>query len=154
MKDLGIMPQDTALSHRMQMLPEWDSLGSEEKRYESRRMELYAAMVENLDYQVGRLVDHLKRDSRYENTLILFFSDNGANAVEMRAYPETTQEWVDRNSDNRFENMGLRGSRIANGDATTSCSPTLPTIPRDSTLALPMGSQLLKANIFWSVCGR
>jgi arylsulfatase len=115
MEDLGIMPQDTALSRRMQMLPEWDSLGSEEKRYESRRMEIYAAMVENLDYHVGRLVDHLKRDSRYENTLILFFSDNGANAVEVRAYPETTQEWVDRNSDNRFENMGRRGSRIAQG---------------------------------------
>jgi len=85
------------------------------KRYESRRMEIYAAMLENVDFHLGRLFEHLKQKGKLENTLVIFCSDNGANAWEMDTYPETDQEWIDRNSDNQFENMGKRGSRIAQG---------------------------------------
>ena len=43
-------------------------------------MEIYAAMVENLDWNIGRLIQHLKRTGRYENTFIWFQSDNGAES--------------------------------------------------------------------------
>ena len=58
----------------------WDSLTADEKRAQARYMEIYAAMVENLDDNVGRLVAHLKDIGEYENTLIVFQSDNGPEA--------------------------------------------------------------------------
>jgi arylsulfatase len=48
-------------------------------------MELYAGMVENLDYHVGRLVDHLKKIGEYENTVFVVFGDNGAEGTDLFA---------------------------------------------------------------------
>jgi arylsulfatase A-like enzyme len=124
MKKLGIVPEDTQLSRRIPAIPEWDSLSGEQKQYQSRRMELYAGMVENLDHHLGRLFNHLKNKELYDNTLIIFFSDNGAAATEVHQYPDTSKEWVERNSDNRFENMGRRGSRISVGPAWALASNT------------------------------
>lgn len=87
-------------------------------------MELHAAMVENLDHHLGRLFAHLKKKGLYDNTLIVFFSDNGAAATEVHQYPGTTKEWVERNSDNRLANMGRRGSRISIGPAWALASNT------------------------------
>ncbi|MHC4624652.1 MAG: sulfatase-like hydrolase/transferase, partial [Planctomycetota bacterium] len=117
MKKLGIVSKDTELSHPFPMIPKWDSLDKEQKRFMARRMELHAGMVENLDHHLGRLIEHLKAKGVYDNTLIIFYSDNGAAPTEFHNYPGTTKEWVERNSDNRYENMGKRGSRISIGMA-------------------------------------
>ncbi|MHC4558461.1 MAG: arylsulfatase [Planctomycetota bacterium] len=124
MKKLGIVPKDTELSHSPPMVPKWDSLNKEQKRFMARRMELHAGMVENLDHHLGRLVNHLKDKGVYDNTLIIFYSDNGACPTEVHNYPGTTKEWVERNSDNRYENMGKRGSRISIGMAWSVASNT------------------------------
>jgi arylsulfatase len=124
MKDLGIVPIDTQLSHPFPMIPKWDSLNDEQKRMMARRMELHAGMVENLDHHLGRLFTHLKNKGVYNNTLIIFFSDNGASPTEVHNYPGTTSEWHARNSDNRFENMGRRGSRVSIGPAWALASNT------------------------------
>jgi arylsulfatase len=50
-----------------------------------KKMELYAGMVENLDYHVGRLVDHLKKIGEYENTVFVVFGDNGAEGTDLFA---------------------------------------------------------------------
>ncbi|MHC4713036.1 MAG: arylsulfatase [Planctomycetota bacterium] len=115
MKELKIVPANTELSHKPAMIPEWDSLSAEQKRFQARRMELHAALVENMDHHLGRVLDHLKRRGKYDNTLVLFLSDNGASPTEFHNYPGTTAEWVENNSDNRFENLGRRGSRIGIG---------------------------------------
>ncbi|MBA4148930.1 MAG: arylsulfatase [Verrucomicrobia bacterium] len=60
---------------------EWDSV--KRKNWESRCMEAYAAMIDNMDQGIGRIVDQLKKDGRFENTLILFLQDNGACAERM-----------------------------------------------------------------------
>jgi arylsulfatase len=124
MKKLGIIPKNTQLSHPPPMVPKWDSLKKEQKRFMARRMELHAGMVENLDHHLGRLVNHLKAKGVYDNTLIIFYSDNGACPTEVHNYPGTTKEWVERNSDNRYENMGKRGSRISIGMAWSVASNT------------------------------
>jgi arylsulfatase len=124
MKELGIVPEETTLAPRLPMVPAWDELGPEEKKREARRMELYAAMVENVDFHVGRLVSYLKKAGRYDDTLIIFFSDNGANGAEMHMYPETDEAWIENNSDNRFQNWGRRGSRIAQGAGWAQASST------------------------------
>jgi len=60
--------------------PEWDSLTEEVRVEEIRKMEVYAAMIDRLDQNIGRLLDKLEKTGRSENTLIMFVSDNGASA--------------------------------------------------------------------------
>jgi arylsulfatase len=124
MKQLGIVPDSTVLGPWLAMVPRWENLSAEQQQSEARKMELYAAMVANIDFHVGRLVEHLKQAGKLDDTLIIFFSDNGANGAEMHMYPETDETWVARNSDNRFSNWGRRGSRIAQGAGWAQASST------------------------------
>jgi arylsulfatase len=124
MEELGIVPRGTELGPWLKTVPGWGDLDPDQREKEARRMEVYAAMVENIDFQVGRLLEYLRKTGRYENTLIIFFSDNGANGFDMHMYPDTDEAWVDRNSDNRFSNWGRRGSRIAQGPGWAQVSST------------------------------
>ena len=60
--------------------PLWDTLSEEVKREEVRKMEVYAAMIDRLDQNIGRVLKALEETGRSENTLIMFVSDNGASA--------------------------------------------------------------------------
>ncbi|MCK5391271.1 MAG: arylsulfatase [Deltaproteobacteria bacterium] len=124
MKKLGIIPKDTIQFQRPPFIPGWDELSPEERKASARAMELYASMIENVDYNLGRLFSVLKELKVYDNTIIIFFSDNGANGLTMADYPNTGQAWVERNSDNRYENLGKRGSRIAVGPGWALASMT------------------------------
>ena len=124
MKELGIVPDSTTLGPWLQMVPRWDDLNDEQQLLQERRMELYAAMVANVDFHIGRLVSYLRQAGKLDDTLIIFFSDNGANGADMHMYPETDEAWVERNSDNRFSNWGRRGSRIAQGAGWAQASST------------------------------
>jgi arylsulfatase len=124
LKKLGFIPEDTVPFPRLPMIPDWENIPEKQRKIEARRMELYSAMVDNIDYHLGRLFKHLKKKGTYENTLVIFFSDNGANGNEMHQYPDTDKAWLDRNSDNRYENMGRRFSRVAQGPAWAQVSMT------------------------------
>jgi arylsulfatase len=78
----GLLPAKWKLSPRPDHVPAWDSLDQQERRWEADRMEVFAAMVDVLDQNVGRLVSFLKEKGLYDNTLILFCSDNGACPFE------------------------------------------------------------------------
>ncbi len=60
-------------------IPAWDPLSAARKADSTRRMALYAAMVEKLDENVGKVVERLRETNRLDDTLILFMSDNGGN---------------------------------------------------------------------------
>ena len=77
MKIKGIIPQNTVLSPRDCQCPDWVTVKN--KEWELNRMEVYAAMVEQMDLGVGRIVNELKRLNKLENTIIIFLSDNGAS---------------------------------------------------------------------------
>lgn len=70
----------------------WASLSADERKAQARYMEIYAGMVENLDYNIGLLVQHLKDIGEYDNTFIMFQSDNGAEAwpIDTAGDPATT----------------------------------------------------------------
>jgi len=123
-KEMGLVPEGTELGPWLATVPTWNDLDQEQRTMEARRMEIYAAMVENTDFHIGRLLDYLQTSGRIDNTLVVFFSDNGANGLPMHAYPGTDEAWVERNSDNRFENWGRRGSRIAEGMGWAQASVT------------------------------
>jgi arylsulfatase len=74
----GLFPKNWTLCPRPRHVPAWDSLSAGDKTWEARRMEVFAAMVDVMDQNIGRLVAHLKTKNEWENTLFLFCSDNGA----------------------------------------------------------------------------
>lgn len=124
MIDLGIVPKATKPSGRPDFIPAWSDLTADQKKRSARAMEIYAAMVENIDHHIGRLFANLSELGLDENTIVIFFSDNGANGATMAQYPQTNEAWVERNSDNRYENLGRRGSRIGTGPGWALASMT------------------------------
>lgn len=66
-------------------VPDWASLSAEERALEARKMEVYAAMVDRLDQNVGRVVAELRRQGRLEDTLVIFLADNGPEASRIAA---------------------------------------------------------------------
>jgi arylsulfatase A-like enzyme len=80
--DSGLLPRKWKLSPRPDHIPAWKSLTDEERVWEADRMEVFAAMVDLVDQNVGRLVKHLKDKGVFDNTLIIFCSDNGACPFE------------------------------------------------------------------------
>jgi len=81
--ELGIMPAGTQLAERMWFVPDPIVLAPASRALLGKKMELYAGMVENLDFHVGRLVDHLKAIGEYENTIFVVFGDNGAEGSDL-----------------------------------------------------------------------
>lgn len=78
---MGLMPKDTPMA-AMHTTLDWDALGDTDKKYQARRMEVYAAMADAMDHHVGRLVEHLKKTGEYDNTVFVFLSDNGPEASD------------------------------------------------------------------------
>ena len=124
LKELGLVAPGVRPFPRLPTVAAWGKLTDSQKRIEARKMELYATMIENVDHHLGRLFRHLKETGQWEKTLVIFFSDNGANGAEMHQYPQTDEAWVEGNSDNRYENMGRQFSRIAPGPAWAQASMT------------------------------
>jgi arylsulfatase len=81
--DLGVFPLGTPLAPRNQEpgqeVPAWDELSADEQRLFARYMEVYAAMVDNIDQNLGRLRDAIEELGQWDDTVFLFTSDNGAS---------------------------------------------------------------------------
>ncbi len=81
-KKLGIFPNEMLLPSMPEHVPEWDSLTDQQREFESFRMSIFAAMVDRVDQNIGRMVDYLKAKGQLDNTLIMLCSDNGACPFE------------------------------------------------------------------------
>ncbi len=77
--EFGIAPENTILSARLDVIPAWDSLNEDEKKLYARQMEVFAAQMDHVDHQIGRVVATLKRIGELDNTLIIVTADNGAS---------------------------------------------------------------------------
>jgi arylsulfatase A-like enzyme len=80
--DMGLLPTKWPLTPRDPRVPAWEAAG--DKEWEIRRMAVYAAMIDRMDQGIGRIIDAVEKAGIAENTLILFMSDNGGNAEEIR----------------------------------------------------------------------
>lgn len=103
----------------------WSALTPAQRRRESRAMEIYAAMVENLDHHIGRLIQHLKERGVYENTLVIFMADNGPEGNDVTLFPGHAEFLTRSGIDDTPENMGRVGSYVhyGLGWATAAASP-------------------------------
>ena len=79
-KEMGLIPADAVLTEPNEYVRPWDSLTGWEKKVFCRYMEAFAGYLTYTDEQLGRLLDYLKKIGQYDNTLIVFVSDNGASA--------------------------------------------------------------------------
>ncbi|MDG2130985.1 MAG: arylsulfatase [Fuerstiella sp.] len=75
--DSELIRKGTQLSPRTPKIPDWDSLDANKRDEMDLKMAVYAAMVDRVDQNIGKLVAHLKQADSFDNTLILFLSDNG-----------------------------------------------------------------------------
>jgi arylsulfatase A-like enzyme len=124
MKQLGVLPAGFAENPGLQSVAQggtgkklWSELSPTERALQARSMEVYAAMVTNLDGHIGRLVKYLRDTGQYDNTVIFFMSDNGSdsNPAAGAAVTATTD----------LASMGRRGSTVAYGErwAEVSAAP-------------------------------
>jgi arylsulfatase A-like enzyme len=80
-RGLGIVHCE--LSERTPGVPAWASLGAEQQDAWEWRMAIHAAMVDRMDREIGRVLDQVRKTGSWENTLLLFCSDNGASAERL-----------------------------------------------------------------------
>ena len=107
--ELGLVPPNTPMAALPATHVAWDSLSPQDKAYQARRMEVYAAMAEAMDFHIGRLIAHLKQTGEYDNTVFVFMSDNGAEASDPYALA-VGRWWLDRHYNRNIDRLGSPGA--------------------------------------------
>ncbi len=136
MTKLGIVPQETKLTPRSEywtfqhknhgVNPVWTSLDADRRADLARRMAIFAAMVDRMDQNIGRVLADLRKNNQLDNTLILFLSDNGACAewdpfgFDVQSGPKNI---LHKGAD--LEAMGSPSSYLSYGSgwANVGCTP-------------------------------
>ncbi len=115
----------TPAGYADQQNPAWDSLDADRRADLARRMAIYAAMVDRMDQNIGRVLADLRTHGQLDNTLIFFLSDNGACAewnpygFDIRSGPDNI---LHKGKD--LENMGQPGTYHSYGSAWANASNT------------------------------
>jgi arylsulfatase len=123
MKELGLVRADAQPIDDSRFRPRWGELSDEEKRFEARRMEIYAAMVSDLDTYVGELIAYLERIGELDDTFIMFMSDNGAESARRDLAPPI-RDHVGTAYDHSLENLGRANTYVMYGANWASVSAT------------------------------
>lgn len=110
-KAMGLVPASAEGAPRPPKGRPWDNLSAEEQKVEKRAMEIYAAMVDEMDVHTGRVFDYLKQNDLYDNTVVIFLSDNGAEGHDLdETWPADQfpkiRKTIDETHDFSFEQMG------------------------------------------------
>ena len=112
MKELGIVSKDVLLSPRLPTIPAWDKLTPEQQKLSARRMEVYAAMLANMDHHIGRVLDHLKTTgpARQHGGVFPVRQRRGTRRTGRRwsrsVFSADAKKWFFENFDHRPENLG------------------------------------------------
>ena len=121
LKKLNIISSKAILPKSHKRLKSWNDLSKLEKKIESKKMELYAGMIENLDFNIGRIINYLKKIDEYKNTLIVFMSDNGAAAEDFYNNP-IYGKYIKDNFSVEYDDMGNENSFISLGTGWAEAS--------------------------------
>ena len=113
-KEMGLVPSNTRLAPRPEQVPAWDSLEPQKQKEMDAIMATYAAIIDRVDQNIGKLLHFLEQSSRLDNTLIFFLSDNGGEA---ESGPFGQFEFAD------LGQYGKGGWKYGRGWATLSNTP-------------------------------
>src|SRR5690606_16438571 len=110
-KKLGLLRKDV-VAHEPSKPGRWNTLPAAEKQRLARQMEVYAGMVDRIDWNIGRLMESLKQRGLAEDTLIFFLADNGAEGHQLEqsvAFPDVGKGLL-ASGDNSLASMGTSKS--------------------------------------------
>ncbi|KAI1334552.1 alkaline phosphatase-like protein [Xylariaceae sp. FL0016] len=118
LKELGLVDRDAkphpvVATDREQEI--WEKLPDDVRAKSARAMETYAAMVDRMDWNIGRVLDYLRESGEYEDTFVLFMSDNGAEGASYEAIPlvgDDIMGHIAKYYDNSFDNIGRGNSFV------------------------------------------
>ncbi len=113
LKRLALIDEETEPFPRVSDAVAWKDLSAEQQAYQARIMEIYAAMVDDVDRYIGRLVEYLKSSGQYDNTLIFLMSDNGPEGNDLTNLRAT----VTNCCNNSLANIGNPDSYVWLGSA-------------------------------------
>ncbi|VUC27306.1 unnamed protein product [Clonostachys rosea] len=146
MIEKGIVPADVepAPLHTAGTKP-WSEMDEEERKKSSRAMEVFAAMVDLIDVNVGRVVEYLRETGELDNTFIVIMSDNGAEGQLLEAVPilagHSLKDVIAKWYDNSLENLGNHNSFVWYGPqwagAATAPSRGLKTFTTEGGIHCP-----------------
>jgi arylsulfatase len=94
---------------------EWTDMTADEQAISARKMEVYAAMVDRMDWNVGRVIDYLEQTGELNDTVVLFMSDNGAEGAIVEAMPLRGAQiaaQVEKHCDNSLDSLGSPASFV------------------------------------------
>lgn len=129
MVEMGILSEKTEMGERLWYVPGFDDLKPLSQVVTARKMEVYAAVLDYMDMEIGRLMQYLEDNRLRENTYIVFFSDNGPDvndkAATYKNYPATaTANWMAKTYTHGFQNWGRAESFTAYGPSWAQVSAT------------------------------
>jgi len=126
-RKLGLISENEAPAARPEWILRWDDLSGQQQAERARDMEVYAGMIDYMDEQIGRVLSYLRNIGAYDDTLIVFLSDNGPSRTTIRDYLALGGEAgaFFSSFDNELENRGLPGSSpdIGPGWAYAAATP-------------------------------
>jgi arylsulfatase A-like enzyme len=110
LRQLGLCPPDAA-AHPVVAdgAPEWADMTDDERARSARSMEVYAAMVDRMDWNIGRVIDYLADTGELDDTVVIFLSDNGAEGAIVEAMPLRGAQiaaQIEQYCDNSLDNLG------------------------------------------------
>ena len=126
LRTLGLAGDSQAPQPRPDWVMAWDELSPEQQAARARDMEIYAGMIDYLDESIGRVLEHLRQSGNYDNTLIVFMSDNGPSRTSIQDYLALGGEGGEffNSFDNSLDNKGLPGSSTDIGPAWAYAAAT------------------------------
>ncbi len=139
LKDLGIVSADHKIDTKLDkttygpwIYPDWNALSEEEKKFNARRMQTYAGMADNMDVNIGKVLDYVKEIGEADNTLVLFLSDNGADPNQFPQASPAHRKWYEANYEltyledynGDYSKMGTKGSYADYGPGWAAASNT------------------------------
>ncbi|MEP3045451.1 MAG: sulfatase-like hydrolase/transferase [Roseibium sp.] len=139
LKELGIVSADLEIDSKLDkttygpwVYPDWDALSEEEKKFNARRMQTYAGMADNMDVNIGKVLDYVESIGETDNTLVIFLSDNGADPNQFPIASPANRKWYEEHYDltyledydGDYSKMGTKGSYADYGPGWAAASNT------------------------------
>lgn len=113
LREIGLVPKSIRRTDWPENLPRWDTLSEAQQKTEDLRMAVFAAMIDRMDRNIGRIFQWLEENNELENTLILFVSDNGANPFD-RGSQEMVKEDIPPGGPNSHWSLGTAWAHVCN----------------------------------------
>lgn len=129
MVEMGILHEKTEMGERLWYVPGFDKLKPLSQVVIAKKMEVFAAVLDYMDMEIGRLVKYLEDNGLRDNTYIVFFSDNGpdvndkASSYKKRPASETAN-WMAKTYVHGYQNWGRAESFTAYGPSWAQVSTT------------------------------